>query len=104
MYAQFLGTINHAWAMPPESGTERNGGESLFARPERGPSLRTLCHLAMANCAAALGKDALANQGRSSWLEVPQTRKEKSARRTSWNSLLSRKNQSLILYFQETNR
>src|ERR1035437_10103238 len=76
-YSQFLRAINHARAMPPESGGERNRGESFFTGPEPGPILCAFRHLAMASCAAALGKDALANQGRSSWLEVPQARKER---------------------------
>src|ERR1039458_9472692 len=76
-YAQFLGAINHARAMPPESGGERNRGESFFFRPEPGPNLCAFRRLAMASGAAALGKDALANQRRSSWLEVPQARKER---------------------------
>src|ERR1035437_7562758 len=76
-YSQFLRAINHARAMPPESGGERNRGESFFFRPEPGPNLCAFRRLAMASGAAALGKDALANQGRSSWLEVQQARKER---------------------------
>ena len=76
-HAQFLSAINHARAMPPESSAERNRGESFFSRPEPGPSLCAFRRLAMANGAATLGKDALANQGRPSWLEVPQARKER---------------------------
>src|ERR1017187_5772783 len=76
-YAQLLRLIKHAGAMPPESGGKRNRGESFFARPEPGPNLCAFRHLAMASCAAALGKDALANQGRPSWLEVPQAREER---------------------------
>src|ERR1019366_3064879 len=76
-YAQFLSPINHAGAMPPERGGEGNGGESFGARLKRGPNLCAFRHVAMASCAAALGKDALANQGRASGLEVPQAGKKR---------------------------
>src|SRR5450756_1410828 len=76
-HTQFLSAINHAGAMPPESGGERNRGESFGARPKPGPNRCAFRHMAMASGAAALGKDALANQGRSTGLEVPQARKER---------------------------
>ncbi len=42
-----------------------------------GPIFVPSAIMAMASCAAALGKDALANQGRSGWLEVPQAREKR---------------------------
>ena len=77
-YTQFLSAINHARAMSPESRGERNRGESFGARPKPGPMLCAFRHTAMASCAAALGKNAFAKEGRSSWLEVPQARKERA--------------------------
>src|SRR5271165_6702446 len=63
--------------MPPKCDGKRNRGESFGAGPKRGPNLCPFRHVAVASCAAALRKDALANKGRSSWLEVPQARKER---------------------------
>src|ERR1019366_1624833 len=76
-YTQFLSAISHAGAMPPESGGEGNGGESFGARPKPGPNLCAFRHMAMASSATPLGENALANQGRSGWLEVAQAREKR---------------------------